>query len=355
MTSPAALTGDDQTLQRLKRQWHVLLVAPFAGATLAVAASFLITPLFTARTVFIPPQQQQSAAGSALASLGALFGPIGVAGGRSTSDLYVSLLQSTNVQDQLIDRFKLDEVYGFAKRTEVRRKLETRVRVALGKKDGLITVEVDDTVPARAAAIANQHVAELRRLSDEFALTETQQRRRFYEGELKRTQAALSKAQTNLENSGFGAGAIKAEPKAAAESYARLRADLTAAQVRLTTLRSRLTDNAPEVQTQSAQVASLAAEVRKIEKTANAGANTEYLDHYREFKYQETLFDLLAKQFELARLDEAREGALVQVVDVATPPELKSSPKRSYFAAAGFAFGLLLAALWALLFKPQPD
>lgn len=349
MSHDAALPSPDQPLRQLLSQWRVLLTAPFAGAAVAVAASFLITPIFTARTVFVPPQQQQGGAASALASLGALSGLIGMGGVRSTADQYVSLLQSANVEDQLIDRFKLGEVYGFAKRAEVRRKLETRVRVSLGKKDGLITVEVDDVDPERAAAMANQHVAELRRLSTELALTETQQRRRFFEVELKRTQAALTAAQAKLESSGFSAGAIKAEPKAAAEAYAKLRADLTAAQVRLGTMRSRLTESAPEVQTQAAQVAALNGEVQRLEKTATGGGNADYLNYYRDFKYQETLFDLLAKQFEVARLDEAREGALVQVVDAATPPEIKSSPKRSYFAAGGFAFSLLLAALWALL------
>lgn len=349
MPSPADLPSVDDPLQLLLSRWRLLLAAPLAGAVVSVAGSFLLTPLFTARTVFVPPQQQQSSAASALASLGALSGLIGVGGVRNTADQYVSLLQSANVEDQLIDRFKLGEVYGYSKRTEVRRKLESRVRVGLGKKDGLITVEVDDADPERAAAMANQHVAELRRLSAELALTETQQRRRFFEVELKRTQGALTAAQAKLESSGFSAGAIKAEPKAAAESYAKLRADLTAAQVRLGTMRSRLTENAPEVQTQAAQVAALAGELQRLEKTAAGDTKADYLNYYREFKYQETLYDLLAKQFELARLDESRESALVQVVDVATAPELKSSPKRTYFAAGGFAFGLLLATLFVLL------
>lgn len=349
MSSEAALSSSQNPVQLLLNNWRLLAAAPTGCAAIAVAASYLATPLFTARTLFVPPQQSQSSAASALASLNTLSGLVGVGGVKTTADQYVSLLQSANIEDKLIDRFKLGEVYGYEKRIEVRRKLESRVRVTLGKKDGLILVEVDDADPRRAADMANQHVAELRRLSGELALTETQQRRQFFEGELKRTQVKLNEAQRKLETSGFNEGAIKAEPKAAAEAYAKLRADMTAAQVRLSALRSQLTESAPEVQTQSALVSALSTEVQKLERNASRPDNADYLNIYREFKYQETLFDQLAKQFELARLDEAREGALIQVVDVATPPELKSSPRRSYFALAGFALGLMLAAAWVMV------
>jgi uncharacterized protein involved in exopolysaccharide biosynthesis len=330
------------------RRWRLVLSAPILGAVLAVAVSFAITPLFTARTLFLPPQQQQSSAASALASLGALSGLAGGAGLKSTADQFVSLLQSSNVADRLIDQFKLIDVYEVDKRYQARRVLDRRVRVSLGKKDGLITVEVDDHDATRAAEIANRHVAELRRLSAELTLTESQQRRSFFEGELKRTQADLGTAQAKLQSSGFNAGAIKAEPKAAAEGYARLKADATAAQVKLRTLQTQLAESAPEIRMQEAQVSALNAELQKLERAANSAGDAGYLSHYREFKYQETLFDLLSKQFELARLDEAREGSLIQVVDVATAPEIKSSPRRSYFAAAGAVVALLVALLFVL-------
>lgn len=331
-------------------RWRLLVTAPIVGAAIAVGASYLVTPVYTARTVFVPPQQQQSTAASALASLGALSGLAGSMGSfKSTADQYVSLLQSVNITDRLIDQFKLQEVYDVQRRIDARRKLEKRVRVSLGKKDGLITVEVDDAEPVRAAELANRHVAELRRLSTELALTETQQRRAFFEAELKRTQASLTAAQAKLQESGFNAGAIKAEPKAAAEAYAKLKADTTTAEVKLRTLRTQLTESAPEVQMMAAQVAALNAELQKVERAAGSAGDANYLGSYREFKYQETLFELLSKQFELARLDEAREGALIQVVDAATPPELKSWPRRSYFASTGAIAAALLAIGFVLL------
>lgn len=346
----ATLSEQPDALTLLLTRWRLLVAAPVVGAACAIGLSFLITPLFTARTVFLPPQQQQSTAASALASLGALSGLAGGLGGvKSTADQYVSLLQSANVTDRLIDQFKLQEVYGRDRRIDTSRMLAQRVRVSLGKKDGLITVEVDDADPKRAAELANRHVAELRRLSTELSLTETQQRRAFFEGELKRTQASLITAQAKLQGSGFSAGAIKAEPKAAAEAYAKLKADATTAEVKLRTLRSQLTDAAPEVQLAAAQVAALNSELQKVERTAGSSGDANYLSLYREFKYQETLFDLLSKQFEMARLDEAREGALIQVVDTATPPEVKSWPRRSYFAVGGAAFATLIALAFTLL------
>ena len=352
---PAQSTSHLQIeLPELLKHWKVLLAGPLILAALAGAGSYLVAPLYTARTLFVPPQQSSSPTASALASLGALSGLAGnVAGLKSTADQYVSLLQSANVADRIIDRFELIKVYDVEKRAYALMKLQQRVRVSLGRKDGLITIEVDDQDPKRAAEMANQHVGELRRLSTSLALTETQQRRAFFEGELKRTQAALISAQAKLQGSGFNAAAIKAEPRAAAESYARLKAEATAAEVRLRTLRSQLTESAPEVRTQQASTQALLDQLRQLETAASTAGGSDYLGLYREFKYNETLFEMLSRQFEVARLDEAREGALIQVVDVATPPELKSYPRRLYFALAGAAVGLLLAAAWTLFRLPR--
>lgn len=330
--------------------WRLVFAMMIGSGVLAVGGSFLLTPVFTAKTSFLPPQQQQNSASAALASLSALSGlGGGIGGSRNTADLYVALLQSENIEYKIIEANKLGEAYETDKLELTRRKLEKNVRVSLGKKDGLITVEVDDTLPQRAADIANQHVQELRRLSMELALTETQQRRMFFEGELKKTQANLLAAQERLQGSGLSAGMIKTEPRAAVEAYAKLKAEATATEVRLRTLRSQLTEQAPEVQMLTAQLAALNRELAKAEASSPAGTETDYIGRLRDFKYQETLFELLSRQYELARLDESREAALIQVIDVAKPPELKSAPKRSLFAAGGLAAGLLLGVLLALV------
>lgn len=331
----------------LLSQWKLLVSVPLLVGALTLGGTYLIKPTFTAKTTFLPPQQQQSSAASALASLGALAG---LAGGavniKTPGDQYISLMQSVNVEDRIIDRFKLMELYEAKFRFEARNKLEQNVRISLGKKDGLITVEADAKDPQLAADMANQYVAELRRLTSELALTEAQQRRAFFETELKSTKTKLSEAQLALQSGGFNAGAIKAEPKAAAENYAQLKAQLTAAEVRLQALRRTLTDTAPEVQQQASLVGALQGQLIKLEARTDDTSGADYVSRYREYKYQEALYELFSKQYEVARLDESREGGLIQVIDTATPPEHKSKPKRSMIAlGAAVAAGLLLSLL----------
>jgi capsule polysaccharide export protein KpsE/RkpR len=320
---------------------------------LSIGISFLIPPTFTAKTVFLPPQQPQSAAASALASLGPLSGLAGGALGsvKTTSDQYVSLMQSVNVQDRLIDQFKLMDEYQVKYRFEARKALNLNVRISLGKKDGLITVEVDAQTPRLAADLANAHVAELRRLTKELSLTEAQQRRTFFESELDRTRERLAKAQLSLQRSGFNSGAFKAEPKAAAERYARLKAEVTAAEVKLQTMRTRMANSAPEVQQQQSLLAAIKTQLAKSElgdATDNLAMNADYVGRYRDYKYQEALFELLLRQFEAARLDESRESSLIQVVDSATAPERKSKPRRTSIGLGSTAIAFLLVTIWVL-------
>ena len=356
----AAPTADDEfdddgialseLLAPLAARWKLLLAGTLAVGVLAYGLTFLIAPTFTARTTFLPPQQQQSAAASALASLGGLAGLVG--GGaalRTPADQYVALMQSATVEDRLIDRFKLVEAYKAKYRVDARTELEKRVRIVVGKKDGLISVEVDDESPQLAADIANQHVEELRRLTTVLAVSEAQQRRVFFERELKQTRDRLTDAQFALQSSGFGQGALKAEPKAAADNYAKLRSEVTAAEVRLTTLRGTRADGSPEVQQQQTLLGALRSELARTETASSAAGGPDYIGKYREFKYQEALFDLFARQYEAARVDESREGALIQVLDVATPPEKKSKPKRLLTAAAAALVALLLIATALLI------
>ncbi len=328
----------------LTTKWRLLLVLPLLIAALALAATFAIPPTFTARTSFLPPQQQTGAS-AALASLGALAALAGSAGIKTPADQYVSLMQSATVSDRLIERFKLLEVYDVDYRIDARKKLAKNVAMTVGKKDGLISVDVDDRDANRAAAMANEYIEELRRVTSQIAVTDAQQRRVFFETQLKTTKDNLTKAQQTLQESGFNQGAIKSEPKAAAEGYARLRAELTAAEVKLQAGRRSFTDAAPELQQQLATVNALRGQLSRLESTTDVAGGADYVTKFREFKYQETLFELFARQYELARVDESREGALIQVVDVATPPEKKSHPMRSLIAAGVWLAALLLTTM----------
>lgn len=329
-------------------RWRLLLLPLLAGA-LGAAASLLVEERFTAGVTFIPPQQQSTVAATALASLGAIGGLAGSASIRTPGEQYASLLQSLAVRDQLVDEFHLLEVYDEKLRTDALRRLSDRIRINVGKRDGLISIEVDDASPTRAAGIANRHVELLRELTAKLALTEAQQRRVFFEDQLKQTREKLVLAQRRLQSSGFNAGALRAEPKTSADIYARLRAEITAAEARVQGLRQSLTDSALEVQQQLSALSVLRRQMAHVESSASQSDSADYLAAYREFKYQETLFEMFGRQYELARLDESKEGALIQVVDAAREPEKRSSPKRRFLAlaAAGATFVLMVVLLLA--------
>jgi uncharacterized protein involved in exopolysaccharide biosynthesis len=334
----------------LIEHWKLWILGSLAVGLAALGIAFLMTPIYTARTSFLPPQQQQSGMAAALASLGGLAGLAGAAGAiKSPADQYVALMQSVSATDRLIDQFELMKVYESKYRFEARQALAQNTRIAVGRKDGLISIEVDDEEPKRAAEMANAYVEELRRLTSTLAVSEAQQRRMFFEKELKDARDQLAQAQRALQASGFSIGALRAEPKAAAESYARLKADVTAAEVRTQVLRGTLADSAPELQRQIAQLSALRAQLGRLEQAADSNVGPDYVTKYREFKYREALFELFARQYELARVDESREGALIQVVDPAAPPEYKSKPKRAFIAAAATLASLLLLGMFILV------
>jgi len=344
--SPVEMEDDEISLLDLAlvvaENLRLLILGPLAVGLAALGISFAIEPTFTAKVVMLPPQQQQSAAASALQSLGALGGLAGAAGIKSPADQYVALMQTTTVEDRLIERFKLMDVYEARFKADARKALEQNTRISAGKKDGLLTIEFDDKSPQRAAEVANAYVEELRRLTSALAITEAQQRRAFFEKQLAQTKDKLAAAQRALQAAGINEGAIRAEPKAAAEAYARLQAEITASEVRLQTMRGYLAETAPEFQQAQNQLTALRGQLARREAVNTSGAQGDYVDRFREFKYQETLFELFARQYEVARIDESREGAVIQVVDTATPPERKSKPKKALIAvvatlAAGFA------------------
>jgi capsule polysaccharide export protein KpsE/RkpR len=332
----------------LAQHWGRLLVLPILAGVIAIGASFLVKPDFQAVAKLLPPQQQQSAAASALASLGALAGLAGNTP-RAPADLFVSLMLSDNATNRLIDDFKLIEAYDVDFRWQAREWLLDRTGITVGKKDGLIQIAVIDKDPKRAAELANRYIDELRRLTSVLALTEAQERRVFFEKQLEQTKQGLTSAQAALQASGFSVGALKAEPKSAAEAYARLRAELTATEVRLQAVRGAFTEAAPEVRGLQETAAALRGQLARLELAREAtDPSADYVSRYREFKYQETLFEMISKQYELARVDESREGALIQVVDVATPPERKLKPKRSVWGITTTLVAFVLLAAWYL-------
>jgi uncharacterized protein involved in exopolysaccharide biosynthesis len=334
-------------LQVVVDNLRLLVLGSLACGLAALGISLVIPPTFTAKTQFLPPQQQ-SAAASMLASLGALGGLAGAASGiKSPSDQYNAFLKSVSLQDALIERFKLTEKYEVKLKTDARLALTESVRITSGK-DGLISVEADDKDPKFAADLANAHVEELRNLLGRLAVTEAQQRRMFFEKQLQTTKENLAKAEFALKSSGINSSVLKSSPSSAVETVARLKAGIAVQEVKLGSMRNYLTESAPEFKQALSELASLKTQLGKAEKEEPANTEvSDYVSRYREFKYQETMFELFAKQFELAKVDESREGAVIQVLDVAQTPERKAKPQKALIAivatlAAGFALLLFV-------------
>lgn len=336
-------------LQVVVDNLRLLLLGPLAAGLLALAASFMVPPTFTATTVFMPPQQQQSGAAMMLQSLGALGGLAGAATGlKNPNDQFVSLLKSDVVANALIDRFGLMERYGAELKVDARKSLDAVSKITSGK-DGLMTVDVDDKDPVFAAQLANAYVEELGKLLDRLALTEAQQRRVFFERQLTLTKAKRDKAEQALQASGVNGSAFKASPEAAIKAIAELQAMVAAQEVKVASMRGYLTESAPEFKQALTELSALRAQFVRAETSSPSakGNDSDYIARYRDFKYFETLFELFSKQFELAKVDEAREGANIQIVDVATPPERKSKPKKALIAilstlATGFVLLLFV-------------
>lgn len=328
----------------IKENSRLLIVGPILACLLAYGVSHLIAPTFTARTQFLLPQQGGGMANAVLQSLGSLGGLAGAATGiKNPGDQYVAFLRSASVETAMVKRFDLQQRYKTKYLSDAIKGLEGNTRIVSGK-DGLIAIENDDTDPAFAAKMANGYVEELSKLLARLALTESQKRRVFFERQLQQTQQKLIKAQISLQSTGIKEGALRAEPKGAADAYASMKAKVTDAQVRLQAIQQYATEQAPEYRTAQANYQALNNQLNKIQAVNKLDEPDEYVLRYREFKYQETLFDLFAKQYEVAKLDEAKEGALIQVVDYATPPERRSKPKRATIAIVS-----ALSTGWALL------
>lgn len=351
MNTPMAVEEDEisllDLLQTVVDNLRLLVLGPLVMGLAALGISFAIPPTFTASTQFLPPQQQQSAAAAMLQSLGALGGLAGAATGiKNPNDQFVSFMQSRTLQDALIERFKLQERYEEKFLEDTRRELAKSARISSGK-DGLIRVEVDDKDPAFAAELANAYVQELTQLLGRLAVTEAQQRRLFFEKQLSSAKDKLTQAEQALQASGVNASALKANPQAAVAGLAQLQAAITAQEVKVASMRGYLTESAPDFRQALTELGALRAQLGQAEK-AQAPAqqgDSDYVAKYRDFKYHETLFELFSKQYELARVDESREGAVIQIVDVAQAPERKSKPKKAtiaVLATLGTGFALLL-------------
>lgn len=335
-------------LQVLADNLRLLVFGSLGTGLLALAIAFWIPPTFTAKTTFIAPKQQQSAAASALLDMGGLGGAAGaIAGIKNPADQYSAMLKSVAIADALASQFKLSERYEAKYREDVRKELAKNTTIMVGAKDGLINVEVEDYDAQIAADIANAYVAELVKLLNRVALTEAQQRRVFFERMVDESKSNMVAAEKALKASGIDKEALKTSPMSALEGVARLKAQISVQEVRVASMRGYLVEGAPEFQQALTELGALRRQMQRAEQAeVPAQSGSDYVARFREFKYQEALFALYMRQLEMARVDESREGAVIQVIDVAQKPERKSKPQKANIAV----LATLGAGVFLLLF-----
>ncbi len=335
----------------------VLFGIPAATSTLAIIYALFTTPIYTAKTVILPPQQQQSGAASMLASMGALAGMAGAAAGvKSPDEMYVAFFKTNLLQDDLITRFKLDAHYESKTREGTRLALTGAAKISSDKKTGLISIEVDDKDPKFAATLANAHVDALRRMLGTLAVTEAQQRRLFFEQQIKKTQDALATADTSFRTLSAKGGLPVTDVLAqvSVTASATIRGQIAAKEVELSALRQFATAQNPDMQRIASELSALRAQLARIESgggtasTASATGQAAVVA-LRDVKTPQAILETLVKQYELARVDEAREGPLLQQIDVAQPPEKKSKPKRAQIVLLAGVAGLFLGVLAAFV------
>lgn len=335
-----------------------IVLIPLCGALLGAAASLAMPDMYLASAKLLPPQQAQSGAAALLSQLGGAAGLAGsVSGIKNPNELYVGMLRSRTVADSLIKRFDLMKVYGSNSLEETRRLLESKTTIT-SRKDGIIAIDVEDAGKTRVAPLANAYAEELLRLTKILAVTEASQRRMFFEQQLETAKDKLANAELTLKGSLNVRGVVNvdSESRAIAETVGRLRGQISAKEIQIGAMQAFVTSNNQDYKRAQEELSSLRTELSRLENGRPGSghvasvpisqAGLENIKTLRDVKYYQMLYELLAKNFEAARLDEAKDTSMIQVLDSAIEPERKKKSGMLMMALMGGVFGLLLTGLW---------
>ena len=360
------------------------LIAQVAGLALVcgIVVALLIPPQYSATAKIMPPQQSPSSAGllmSQFTNTGPAVGSFAALGGsalglKNPNDIYVGMLNSRPVADAIVQQFDLGKEYHSRDMTDARKELLHKTEI-VSEKSGFITISVLDKDKTRVAAIANAYTNQLRLLVKTLAVTEASQRRLFYEQQLSQAKESLMEAESSFQQVEQKKGMVQpdAQTRAMIETLAAVRASVAAKQVQIDALRTYSTDKNPEVDLAEHELTSLQKELVGIEARDHSssfgnleladvpGAGLEYFRADHEVKYRQTLFDLLIRQYDAARIDEVKEAAVIQVLEPAIEPDHKTSPKRAVvvllFAIGGFLLGcgLVWFEFWKKHLRSDPE
>ncbi len=363
-------------LRLLWDQRRFLLRVTGYGLVVVTLVAFLIPKRYESTARLMPPDSQSGSGTAILAALTARTGSdLGILGSdllgfKSSGALFVGILSSRTVRDRLIDRFDLKKVYGVRLYESARNKLGENTSISEDRKSGIIAVTVTDQDPQRAAAMGRMYVEELNRLVAELSTSAAHRERLFLEDRLNVVKQELDTAAK--EFSQFASKNvvidIKEQGRAMVEAAAILQGQVIAAQSELEGLKQIYTDNNVRVRSARARIAELQRQLERFggtetDKSAKPGQEggslypsirklpllgVTYADLYRRTKVAETVYETLTKQYELAKVQEAKEIPIVKVLDVANVPEKKSFPPRLLIMFMGAFLSLSLGVVWVL-------
>lgn len=340
----------------------ISLVGVLCGVTIA----FSMKTVYTATATIMPPQPAQSSLASLMGQLGSLSALGGGASSllKNPADLYVGILQSRTIADAAITQFHLKEHWHEKTMVAARKAVESHSEFE-SSKDGLIQISVKEHDPKLASDLANFFVDALYRMNSTLAISEASQRRLFFEKQLDEERAALAKAENSLKATQQRTGLITVtgQTELAIRNIAQTRAEISAHQVELQSLRTYASDDNPDVARVQGEIQTLQGQLSRLEDSQGhlvpgdteiatsqiPAGGLEYTRELREVKYHDTLFDLLSRQYEAARIDEAKSAPVIQVVDRAVAPDQKSGPPRSLIILGCTILAFLLGFAWLFL------
>jgi uncharacterized protein involved in exopolysaccharide biosynthesis len=354
----------------LSKRRMFILGFTVAAAVLTAIVVLLLPSEYTASTLVLPPTQNSSSSSALLGQLASSGGLASMAGSslgiKSPGEMYVSLFRSRTVESAVVQRFGLSARYHTRKPSEALKVFEGNSTVQLGAKDGLIRISVTDRDAKASSQIANGYVEEFQKLSANLAITEASQRRIFFQQQLLEAKENLTSAEEAMKQTEQSTGVLQidSQSRALIESAAQLRAQVVAKEVQLQAMHLYATDQNPNAIMAAQQLAALKAQLARLAGTGEDSssdilvpkgkvpqAGMEYIRKLRDVRYYETISELVAKQFEIAKLDEARQGAIVQVVDPAVPPDTRSFPKRTLTVLLVAFLSFLAACTWSIFFR----
>ena len=341
----------------LALQKRLILGLVAVSALLSIIIAFLLPPRYKAQARVVTPSQNRSGVLTAVAELGALAG-LGLGDAAGKADLCAGVLKSRSVADVLVARYNLRHVYKVGTEEDARKVLSDRTDIGVDKS-GIITIAVSDRDPVRAADMANTYVSELNRNMLRIQTGDAAQNREYFENEAEKARVALIDAENKLREVQEKTGLIDigAQAQQALGSESTLRARLALEEAQASTMASYMTPNNSALQLARERVVALRNQLRSVRKggiddMVGVGQLPEkglqFVEALREVKYREALYQITLKQMEAARLDELRTTDAVQVVDTATPPQKRASPKRLLIIVLGCLSGLLIGILVAL-------